>query len=129
MTKVNVVPPCIGTGSRSWWVSTNTGAWYGGSSPHQPVHVSSHGPSPPPNILRPMMNAPMPCMTASATSESALRLPPFSPCCSRQASVGNAQWCRRSPPSPIGSFLLWLGPATKPSSEMEIWQVTWLMRL
>ena len=27
VTKVNVVPPRIVTGSRGWWVSTNTGAW------------------------------------------------------------------------------------------------------
>jgi hypothetical protein len=25
MTKVKVVPPCFVTGSRAWWVSTNTG--------------------------------------------------------------------------------------------------------
>ena len=55
VTNVNVVSPCIGSGSRAWWVSTKTGVWYGGTSPHQPLHVSSHGPSPPPNILRPMM--------------------------------------------------------------------------
>src|SRR5207244_2282547 len=31
------------------------------------------------------------------------------------------------PPSPIGFSRLWFGPATKPSSEMEIWHVTELM--
>jgi hypothetical protein len=25
-------------GSRAWWVSTKTGVWNGGSSPHQPFH-------------------------------------------------------------------------------------------
>ena len=33
VTKWNVVPPCIGSGARGWCVSTNTGVWYGGSSP------------------------------------------------------------------------------------------------
>ena len=27
VTKLKVVPPCIGIGSRAWWVSTKTGAW------------------------------------------------------------------------------------------------------
>ena len=27
VTKWNVVPPSISSGSRWWWVSTNTGAW------------------------------------------------------------------------------------------------------
>jgi hypothetical protein len=27
------------------------------------------------------------------------------------------------PPTPRGFSLLWLGPATKPSSEMDMWQV------
>ena len=29
VTKVNVVPPDMGSGSRGEWVSTNTGPWYG----------------------------------------------------------------------------------------------------
>jgi len=37
VTKEKVVPPRISTGSRAWWVRTKTGAWKGGSSPHQPV--------------------------------------------------------------------------------------------
>ena len=36
VTKVNVVSESV-SGSRSWWVSTNTGTWNGGSSPHHPV--------------------------------------------------------------------------------------------
>jgi hypothetical protein len=27
VTNVNVVPPCIVSGSRGWWVRTKTGAW------------------------------------------------------------------------------------------------------
>ena len=61
VTKWNVVPPCILIGARAWWVSTNTAQWYGGSSPHQPFHSSSsHGPRIGPNMLRPMIEAPMP---------------------------------------------------------------------
>jgi hypothetical protein len=41
VTNVNFLPPCIGSGSRGWWVSTKTGAWYGGSSLHQPLRLSS----------------------------------------------------------------------------------------
>ena len=55
VTNVNVVPPCISSGSRGWCVRTKTGTWKGGSSPHQPRQDRAHGPSPPPNILRPMM--------------------------------------------------------------------------
>ena len=57
VTKWKVVPPSIGTGSRGWWVSTNTGRWYGGSSPHQPRQSRSHSPRTGPNMLRPMMYA------------------------------------------------------------------------
>src|SRR5207302_3429612 len=42
VTKLNVVPPRITKGGREWRVSTNTGWWYGGSSPHQPFHSSPH---------------------------------------------------------------------------------------
>ena len=57
-TKWNVVPPCIVMDGRGWWVSTNTGWWKGGSSPHQPVHRSPlQGPRIGPNMLRPMIVA------------------------------------------------------------------------
>ncbi len=47
---------------RTWWVSTKTGVWNGGSSPHHPSHVrSSHGPCWGPNLPRPMISAPMWC--------------------------------------------------------------------
>ena len=43
-TKWNVVSERVNEG-RLWWVSTNTGVWNGGSSPHQPRQLwSSHGP-------------------------------------------------------------------------------------
>ena len=57
VTKWKVVPPSIGTGSRGWWVRTNTGRWYGGSSPHHPRQSRSHSPRTGPNMLRPMMYA------------------------------------------------------------------------
>ena len=58
VTKWNVVPPSISSGSRAWWVSTKTLWWNGGSSPHQPravrvvlpragaaaVHLAAHDP-------------------------------------------------------------------------------------
>ena len=49
-------PASLNRGSRGWWVSTNTGVWNGGSSPHQPFHGRSwrQGPGPPPNRLRPI---------------------------------------------------------------------------
>ena len=39
VTKWKVVPPSISSGARGWWVSTNTGTWYGGFGPHQPFQV------------------------------------------------------------------------------------------
>ncbi len=45
---------------RTWWVSTKTGVWNGGSSPHHPCQSrSSHGPCWGPNLPRPMISAPM----------------------------------------------------------------------
>jgi hypothetical protein len=38
----------------------------------------------------------------------------------RKAERAMAHSCRRVPPTPSGSFTLWRGPATNPSSEMEI---------
>ena len=86
VTKVNVVPPCLVTGSRAWWVRMNTGWWKGGSSPHQPSALgsSSHGPSPPLNIRLPITVAPVLRSVSSTTSESALVSPPDRPCGSRQ---------------------------------------------
>jgi hypothetical protein len=55
VTKWKVVPPASSIGSAGWWVSTKTGAWYGGSSPHQPRHISApHSPRTGPYMFRPM---------------------------------------------------------------------------
>ena len=68
VTKWNVVPPAISSGSRSTWVSTNTGARYGGSGPHQPTQSRSHAPRPGLNMLRPMMNAPAARIASSSVA-------------------------------------------------------------
>src|SRR6266496_4798960 len=115
VAKVKVVPPRMVKGWREWWVSTNTGPWYGGSSPHQPVQFGSHSPRIGPNMLRPMTKAP----AERISSSSAL----FS------SGVSNIQACRRSTgPSPKGFSRVWLGPATYPSAETEISHTTLLMR-
>ena len=52
VTNRNSVPPFIVIGARGWCVSTKTGVWYGGSSPHQPFQLSSgHAPRTGPNML------------------------------------------------------------------------------
>ena len=67
VTKWKVVPPAISIGSRAWWVSTNTGARKGGSSPHQPFQsLSPQSPRIGPYMLRPMMYAPMLWFQAAA---------------------------------------------------------------
>src|SRR5262249_13454176 len=47
-----------------------------------------------------------------------LTSPPSSPCVSRNAFSTTNHSCSRIPPIPSGSFSLWLGPATKPSSDI-----------
>ena len=87
VTKWNVVPPCLTSGSRSWWVRTKTGTWKGGSSPHQASAFGSlsHGPAPPLNILRPITTAPMPRVISATISLSGRRRsPPSMPCASRK---------------------------------------------
>ena len=61
VTNVKVVPPPFSTGSRSWCVSTKTGTWNGGLSPHQASAFGSlsQGPEPPLNIFRPMITEPI----------------------------------------------------------------------
>ena len=70
------------SGSRGWCVSTNTGTSNGGSSPHQPLALESfsHGPAPPLNIRRPMIDRAGPLRAAPAwTASSAFVSPPASP--------------------------------------------------
>ena len=115
------MPPSFSSGSRSWWVRTKTGVWKGGSSPHQPSQgCSPQGPGPPPNILRPITVAPTFSSASSMTGVLALTSPPSRPCGLRQAASLMTHSCSCSPPSPSGSASLGFGPATKPSSEIEI---------
>ena len=89
MTKVKVVSESV-SGSRSWWVSTKTGMWNGGSSPHQPCQGSSpHGPGPPPNLPRPMISAPTFASASSTTAVLAFTSPPSLPWGSRHALSAN----------------------------------------
>lgn len=88
VTNVNVVPPCMDSGGRSWWVSTNTGA---------PVFVSPHGPVPGANIFRPMTWAPVFVCNAARSCLSASR---------PSLSVSNIQAVRASAPVPKGAWAL-----------------------
>jgi len=98
--KWNVVPPCISIDGLGWCASTNTGVWKGGSSPHQPFHSSSiHWPRWGPNLLRPMISAPMPGPQLLAKASSTPVLPPDSPHISRNVRVGknhHGVWFRRA---------------------------------
>ena len=124
VTKMKVVPPSLATGSRAWWVTMKTGVWKGGSSPHQPSQGSSpHGPSPP-NMFLPMTVAPMFSSDSSTTSVEALTSPPSLPWGLRQASSAMTHSWSCSPPSPSGFSSLWFGPAMKPSSDIEIWNLS-----
>src|SRR3954465_10799872 len=128
VTKVKVVPPSFSRGSRSWWVRTTTGVRKGGSSPHQPSHGSSpQGPGPPPNIPRPMIPAPTFSDIPSITGVLSLTSPPSSPCASRKAASGNAHACSAMPPTPSGFSTLWFGPATKPSSDIVMLNLSLLI--
>ena len=54
-------------GARGWWVSTKTGTWNTGSSPHQPLHARSHSPRTGPNIFLPMMTASYAAISSTST--------------------------------------------------------------
>src|SRR2546428_11456909 len=71
-------------------------------------------------MLRPITVAPMFASDSSTAWALAFTAPPSRPCMARQAASGKAHSCRRIPPIPSGLSTLWLGPATKPSSDIEI---------
>ncbi len=71
-------------------------------------------------MLRPITVAPMLASDSSTTRVLSLTSPPGRPCIARQAVSGNTHSCRRMPPMPSGLSRLWLGPATNPSSDIEI---------
>src|SRR5690348_13268313 len=72
-------------------------------------------------MFRPMIVAPVrqPEVIPAATSESGPSVPPVPPCALAQAAVVNIHSCSLRPPSPIGFSRLWLGPAVKPSSDID----------
>src|ERR671935_84405 len=69
----------------------NTAWWYGGSSPHQPVHCSSpHGPPPTgPNMFRPITPAPTFSTDSSNIRVLSFTSPPCAPWAWRQAASSN----------------------------------------
>src|SRR5918996_986760 len=124
VTKWKVVPPCISSDSRGWWVSTKTGTWYGGFSPHQPRQSPRHGPGPPPNMFLPMTMAPTFSHQPRTTAVLALASPPLpsSPYISRKTASGTIHSWRRSPPTPRGSFTLCRG-RPRISPETSTWSI------
>ena len=129
--KWNVVPPAIASDGRGWWVSTYTGVWNGGLSPHQPCHASSgHGPCCGPNLPRPMISAPMPRSMDSVMALSMPLLPPGPrPCIAWPIAVSKNHSCSRSPACPNGASSDWPSPVAKPSSEMpKLWtRTSWVV--
>jgi hypothetical protein len=71
-------------------------------------------------MLRPITVAPMFSSDRWTTSLDALTSPPCWPWDERQAARPKTHSCSRMPPSPSGCSSLWFGPATKPSSDIEI---------
>ena len=73
-----MVPPSISIGGRGRWVSTNVGVWNGGFGPHQPFQSGSSCQPGGPNLLAPMISAPMPWLWRSAKASSTPAVPPAS---------------------------------------------------
>ena len=71
-------------------------------------------------MFRPITAAPMFSSDSSNTGVLSFTSPPGAPWDRRQTASGTSQSCSRSPPSPSGFSSLWFGPATKPSSEIEM---------
>jgi hypothetical protein len=93
VTDVWDVPPLFTIVPAGRVVTTSTGAWKTGSSPHGPMPRSA--------IRRPTTTAPMPAdLSVWNLRDSAAGLPP------------NIYSCRASPPRPIGSSGLTSGPVT-----------------
>src|SRR3954470_691283 len=71
-------------------------------------------------MFQPITLAPMFSRASSTIRALSFTSPPCLSWASRQAASGTTQSWSRSPPSPSGFSSLWFGPATKPSSEIEI---------
>ena len=79
------MPPAISSDGRGVWVSTNTGTWNGGSSPHQPRQSGSSGKVWSPNMPAPMISAPTSAKYACAYSSSTPVVPSPDVSCSTRA--------------------------------------------
>ena len=73
-----MVPPSISIEGRGRWVSTKVGVWNGGFGPHQPFQSGSSCQPGGPNLLAPMISAPVPSR-APAKALSTPSLPPRHP--------------------------------------------------
>src|SRR4051794_38869981 len=73
-------------------------------------------------MLRPLMVAPISCSDCSTTALLSFTSPPSMPCTERHALRGNTHSCNRMPPMPSGFARLCFGPATNPSSDIEIFR-------
>ena len=71
-------------------------------------------------MLRPITVAPILATDSSTTALLSFASPPSSPTIERHTASGNTHSCSRIPPIPSGLSTLWPGPATKPSSDIEI---------
>ncbi|MEV6040496.1 hypothetical protein AB0L65_55965 [Nonomuraea sp. NPDC052116] len=71
-------------------------------------------------MFLPITAAPMFSIDCSNTGVLGFTSPPSSPWARRKAASVATQSCSRSPPSPSGFSTLWFGPATYPSSEIEM---------
>src|SRR4029453_10024184 len=97
--------------------------------PGTPVPCPSPQGPPPigPNMFRPITPAPTFSRDSLTTRALSFTSPPGLPWASRHSASGTPQSWSRSPPSPSGFSSLWFGPATNPSSEIEIWHLSLLI--
>ena len=93
-----VVPPSISIGGRGWCVRMNVGVWNGGLGPHQPFHSGSSCQPGGPNLLAPMISAPIPTANCREKASSTPPVPPVPPVMSWfHHRVVNIHSCSRSP--------------------------------
>src|SRR4051794_38550803 len=78
-------------------------------------------------MLRPISDAPTFSNQLSTTGVLSLTSPPSSPCVRRKNSSGTSQSCSAWPPMPRGFASLWLGPATNPSSDIVMLNLSLLI--
>src|ERR1700734_436767 len=93
----------------------NVGAWYGGSSPHQPFQEKSlHGPRSAPNMLRPRMKAPkLSIARCPKWSSMPPVVPPSCPVIGRKLFVWKNHENISCPRLPSGASRLCSGPAPR----------------